>query len=767
MTILSIPALVMAVIAFYVSGYHLLIYFRRPESRIDLTFALTAMCVGFYDIFCVTLYNAISPLEGVQVQRWQLISLSFLSIAYVWFIVDYTSMKSRFIPWLFSIGFLILGLIGLFDKSGLAWTNQPLIKNFQFPFFGWDIIYYEMEFGKAMLFEAFLLMVFYIYLYFVAINFYWEKNPKRAKPLILAVAIFLLGMTIDVSVALGYFNFIYTIEYSFLGMILVMAYTLSSEIIERSEIQQELRDSEEKQKVMIANISDVIGIMSSDGIIKYKSPNIEKWFGWQPEDLVGTDGWNTVHPGDLERIQKEFITLLDKDGTSKKVEYRYRCKNGSYKWIELTAVNLINYPIIGGVLMNYRDLTERKKVEDEIRGSEKKHREILEALNDVAYRMSFPDGKYDYFGKAAKSVFGYASEKWLNSPNLIREIIHPEFINYFEEKWADLIKGIIPETFEYKIIDPDGQERWIFQSNTGIFDEHGNIIAIEGLCRNITQQKKAEEEIIKYRDQLEELVEKRTHELKMAKEEAESANSAKTEFLSNMSHEIRTPMHQILSFSKFGVDKIDTAGKEKLLNYFSKIGSVGKSLLSLLNDILDLSKLESGKIDYDMQKEDLKHIISNVSKEFDSLINEKEITLEIFENSISTLIICDGYKISQVIRNFISNAIKFTPRDKKITISIEPSKLLIGQQKTDNDTILAIHISVKDEGLGIPVDELESVFDKFTQSSKTKTGAGGTGLGLAICKEIIKAHNGKIWAENNLEGGSTFSFILPYEQEMK
>ena len=184
MTVLSIPALIMAVISFYVSGYHFLIYFRRPESRIDLTFALTALCVAFYDVFCVALYNVTSPSEGVQIQRWQLISLSFLSIAYVWFIVDYTSMKSRFSPWLFSIVFLSLALIGLFDKSGLAWTNQPLVKNFKLPFFRWDITYYEMEFGKAMLFEAFMLMVLYLYLYLVAVHFYLKKNPRRAKPLI-------------------------------------------------------------------------------------------------------------------------------------------------------------------------------------------------------------------------------------------------------------------------------------------------------------------------------------------------------------------------------------------------------------------------------------------------------------------------------------------------------------------------------------------------------------------------------------------------------
>jgi two-component system, sensor histidine kinase LadS len=247
---------------------------------------------------------------------------------------------------------------------------------------------------------------------------------------------------------------------------------------------------------------------------------------------------------------------------------------------------------------------------------------------------------------------------------------------------------------------------------------------------------------------------------KQALEEAESANIAKNEFLSNMSHEIRTPLHQILSFSQFGISKIHQVEPEKLLHYFSKIKGVGTQLMSLLDVILDLSKLESGKMDYEMSLNDLNKIIRDVATEFYSLKIGKGVKIDIAENNNPALSICDKFKISQVIRNFLSNAIKFAPGDKKITISI-------GQQKTDDDTTLAFHVSVKDEGIGIPVDELESIFDKFTQSSKTNTGAGGKGLGLAICKEIIKAHNGKIWAENNLEGGATFSFMLPYEQEVK
>lgn len=140
----------------------------------------------------------------------------------------------------------------------------------------------------------------------------------------------------------------------------------------------------------------------------------------------------------------------------------------------------------------FKDITARKLTEEELVKSEKAHKEMLEGLNDAAYRMSLPDGKYEYFSQAAKSVFGFDSEEWKNNSLLISEIIHPQFVEYFNEKWADLIAGKVPKTYEYKIIDPEGNERWIFQSNTAIYDEENNIIAIEGLCRDITESKQVE-----------------------------------------------------------------------------------------------------------------------------------------------------------------------------------------------------------------------------------------------------------------------------------
>jgi PAS domain S-box-containing protein len=141
---------------------------------------------------------------------------------------------------------------------------------------------------------------------------------------------------------------------------------ISKNITERKQSEHALKEREAKFSSMISNISDVIGIIGIDGLIQYKSPNISKWFGWQPQDLIGTDGWLTVHPDDLERIQKEFFTLLEEDNSVKQVEYRYKCKDNSYKYIKLTATNLTNDPTICGVLMNYHDITERKQAEETI-----------------------------------------------------------------------------------------------------------------------------------------------------------------------------------------------------------------------------------------------------------------------------------------------------------------------------------------------------------------------------------------------------------------
>jgi len=253
----------------------------------------------------------------------------------------------------------------------------------------------------------------------------------------------------------------------------------------------------------------------------------------------------------------------------------------------------------------------------------------------------------------------------------------------------------------------------------------------------------------------------RGEELRESREEAVFANKAKSDFLANMSHEMRTPMHAILSFSSIGKTRFDAASREKLISYFSYIHESGERLLALIDDLLDISKLESGCIEFNFHEFDLNSIVEMTLKHFGELLKSKALRLEMVPTNIDTTVWADQIKLIQVVSNLISNAIKFSPNGKSITISFEESELPIVKDDHEIGTIEAIKISVSDEGLGIPNDELESIFDKFIQSSRTHSGQGGTGLGLAICKEIIEGHNGTISALNNQKGGAVISFTLP------
>ena len=248
-----------------------------------------------------------------------------------------------------------------------------------------------------------------------------------------------------------------------------------------------------------------------------------------------------------------------------------------------------------------------------------------------------------------------------------------------------------------------------------------------------------------------------------AKHDADRANQSKSEFLANMSHELRTPMHAILSFSNMGVTKAEDAERDKLIRYFTRIEQSGKRLLTLLNNLLDLSKLEAGRMEMNIREEDILRVINAVVAEMDGLIRQQEVQLQIIPPTVSTTVPCDTDKVFQVVSNLLSNAVKFTPGGKTITISVETGSL---HKSSNGEALETIKVTVADQGIGIPEGELEEVFDKFVQSSKTKTGAGGTGLGLAISKEIVEQHGGAIHAEVNADGGASFIFHLPVLEVM-
>jgi signal transduction histidine kinase len=314
-------------------------------------------------------------------------------------------------------------------------------------------------------------------------------------------------------------------------------------------------------------------------------------------------------------------------------------------------------------------------------------------------------------------------------------------------------------TLRYRIDVGDGTQRWFEIKGKPLFDRAGNFVGYRGVGRDVTRDIEREADLVRHRDHLQEIVAEQLAYVVHAKQVAEAANMAKSEFIANISHELRTPMHGILSFAQFGLTKTD-APREKVQQYFTYINQSAERLLLLLNDLLDLSKMEAGMMELNIAEHDLTKVITSLVDQMRPLAEQKGVQLRLEVTAADLRLDIDAARIVQLVQNLLGNAIRFSPKGGEIIICLSESEVP-AHSDSDGFCVPGASLTVSDSGPGIPEAELESIFDKFVQSTKTKSGAGGTGLGLSISREIAILHHGQIFARNRPQGGAEFTLRLP------
>lgn len=401
--------------------------------------------------------------------------------------------------------------------------------------------------------------------------------------------------------------------------------------------------------------------------------------------------------------------------------------------------------------------TELMDSNEKFQLSESKYRAMVEQAADGITIADF-QGRYTEVNSRACEMLGYTREELLQMS--IRDVVPAEdlAVNPFQDNFKKILGGEV-------ILN----ERRLMRKNGSFLQVEINAKQLNdgrlfGILRDITERKRMEEKLREYSETLEARVAERTVELVEAKMQAEAANKAKSEFLSNMSHELRTPLNHIIGFSELLHEGMTGMLTDKQTGYVSHILGSGRHLLSLINDILDLSKIEAGKTELELSEFDIRKMLDESLTMFRDRADKHSIAASLdLEGSLQT-IIGDKRKIRQVVFNLLSNAFKFTPDGGSVRVSARQGTSDKGQGSGEVLSGDYIEISVADTGIGISMGNQMRLFNAFEQlDAPLAKKYEGTGLGLHLSRRLVEMHGGRIWVESEEGKGSRFVFTVPLQ----
>ena len=509
------------------------------------------------------------------------------------------------------------------------------------------------------------------------------------------------------------------------------------DITERRRAAEALRQSEARLRGITDSAQDAILVMDPQGAISYWNPAAESILGYRNEEAIGKNLHQLLVPERYHAAQRaaypEFLRTGRGNGIGTTAELAARRKDGREIAVDLSlsAICLDGEWHAIGII---RDITERKQAEQALQSSEEKFRQLAEHIHKVFWMKEPATAKVLYVSPAYEQVWGRTCESLYQNPLSWMEAIQPEDR---EQAHLSVERQMAGEHIdsEYRIRTPDGVQKWIRSRAFPVRDQAGQLIRVAGLAEDITEWKRYEKELVH------------------AREAAEAANLAKSRFLANMSHEIRTPMNGVIGMLQLLLDTDLTAEQRE---YAGVIETSGRTLLALIDDILDLSKIEARKITLEHVDFNPRRIVEDAVQTLRGQANAKGLAFGwLATQETPSLVRGDSNRLRQVLMNLAANAIKFTDRGE---VSVQ-----VGLESEDHGKA-TLRFSITDTGIGIRPDQAAVLFAPFVQADASMTRKyGGTGLGLSISKQLVEMMGGRIGLNSREGEGATFWFTVVFD----
>ncbi len=576
-----------------------------------------------------------------------------------------------------------------------------------------------------------------------------------------------------------YFNFVYQpyleADETISG-VAIIAYEVTTEV----NAQKRIEESEKRFRMMAELVPQKIWTADAQGDKKYFNQNLIAFSGLSFEELKDWGWEKIVHPDDWAATKKQWQKSIE-TGKDYEMESRLLRKDGKYLWHLTRATALKDGDGHIKIWVGSKtEIHEQKEQKDELEKAvltrtvelqkaneelEEKHQELLLAKEKLLaeYSRSLIEASLDPLitinadGKITDMNKAFAS---------ITEVLHDNLVGtdfslYFTDpqKAREIQEEVFSKGFvtNYPLTIIDGEPTAVLFNGSVYKDENKKVLGAVLVARDITEQLRFETELIEakiFAELAMGTAEGEKNKAVAAAHIAEDAVKSKQQFLSNMSHEIRTPMNAIIGFTKVML-KTELSAKQK--EYLTAIKMSGDALIVLINDILDLAKVDAGKMTFEQSRFKLAQSISAMLHLFEAKIQEKNLELvKEYDANIPEVLVGDPVRLHQIILNLVSNAVKFTS-EGRITVSVRLLK--------EDEESATIEFAVADTGIGIMANKLEKIFENFQQaSSATARLFGGTGLGLAISKKLVEQQGGSIRVESELDKGAVFSFILTFKK---